>query len=219
MFLKMQAMQITDPEVLRGFMTSVQNYPAFSNGVTLGGHGVLPKEMALGGSANGRHGCLDCHGEGGVLESPVPVTRTREVTLQFPDPQNPGQTIPFPVELPIYQWRYYNLHALIDKGLTTQDEDVVNGTASVGIGNNNQYVRTSPYRMVLNWFSPQDSRYRRADTAAALGDTGLQASNLTWNGGEWMPVMEPLTKPVPNYSVLGYEKAEVIWDEFDQRLQ
>ena len=30
------------------------------------------------------------------------------------------------------------------------------------------------------------------------------------NGGSWMPVLEPLTDPVPNYRVLGYDSS-ILW--------
>jgi hypothetical protein len=33
-----------------------------------------------------------------------------------------------------------------------------------------------------------------------------------------MPVLEPVTSPAPNYSVLGYRKDEVIWDADDPRI-
>ena len=41
--------------------------------------------------------------------------------------------------------------------------------------------------------------------------TSLTADDLTWNGGNWMPVLEPVTDQVPNYAVLGYQEGEVIW--------
>ena len=36
--------------------------------------------------------------------------------------------------------------------------------------------------------------------------------DLTWNGGKWMPVLEPVTDLKPNYEVLGYDRSEILWD-------
>ena len=36
-----------------------------------------------------------------------------------------------------------------------------------------------------------------------LESTGLVPADLTWNGGAWMPVLEPVTDLVPNWKVLG----------------
>jgi hypothetical protein len=49
------------------------------------------------------------------------------------------------------------------------------------------------------------------DSKEALKGTGLKAKQLTWNGGEWMPVLEPVTQSAPNYAVLGYRRDEVIF--------
>ena len=51
MFLQMQAQQIADEEQRNAFLAAVENYPAFSNGITLGGHGVRPKSQALGSAS------------------------------------------------------------------------------------------------------------------------------------------------------------------------
>lgn len=41
---------------------------------------------------------------------------------------------------------------------------------------------------------------------------------MTWSGGKWMPVLEPVTNGVENWKVLGYAKEEVIWDPDDPRI-
>jgi len=196
MFLQMQAAGL--PEDQRpAFLAAVENYPAFSN-ITLGGHGVLPKEQALGAS-----GCMDCHGSGGVLAQKHPVTRKV--------PTDMGE-MGF-LDMPVYRWRYYNLHNLVDLGLTTRDEDVVAGTANVDIDGNETYVRQSDTTFVLNWFAPADpSGFRPADDSTALEGTGLSAADLTWKDGDWMPVLEPVTDPIPNYAILGYQAEEILWD-------
>ena len=195
----------------------IGNYPAFSNGVTLGGHGVLPDPAnnALGGQGF-RNGCQECHGEGGVLTYPVPVSEKVLVDLPFPPPMNQG-------EMPAFVWTYYNLHRLIDLGLRTENEDVVAGTADIDIAGDARYVRTSIRKMIVNWLAPASIptlnghpianyiRFQPADSAAARKGTGLAAEDLTWNGGEWAPVFEPVTYPVPNYAVLGYSRDEVIF--------
>ena len=75
LFLAMQLQaQGATPEEIQQL---VGNYPAFSNGITLGGHGVAPnpEENALGAEGSGQgKGCADCHSAGGLLDSPVPVT-------------------------------------------------------------------------------------------------------------------------------------------------
>jgi hypothetical protein len=45
-----------------------------------------------------------------------------------------------------------------------------------------------------------------------LKGTSLKKKDLTWNGGDWMPVLEPVTDAVPNYAVLGYMRDEVIFN-------
>jgi hypothetical protein len=112
------------------------------------------------------------------------------------------------MQLPMYQWKYYNVRALIDLGLATRDEDILAGRATPDIDGNTDYVRVSSAPMVLNWFAPEVS-YRSA--AESLAGTGLAAGQLTTQGGAWMPVLEPVTDFVPNYQVLGYRAEEVIW--------
>jgi len=142
--------------------------------------------------------------------------------------------------LPVYKWKYYNIHKLIHLGLTTDNEDIVAGTANTDIAGNEDYVRESAQEMVLNWFAPsmcandedadEDNPvvcFLRADSGAALSGTELDAEDLTWAAEacgdgdecpEWMPVLEPVTSPAPNYAVLGYQKDEVIWDADDPRI-
>ncbi|MEA3278723.1 MAG: hypothetical protein U9Q81_26170, partial [Pseudomonadota bacterium] len=213
MFLAMQLQsQGATPEQIQQLIGS---YPAFSNGITLGGHGVAPnpEENALGG--RGRAGCRECHGPGGVLETKVPVTEKQWVDLPYPPPMNMG-------EMPVYQWVYYNVHNIINLGLKTENEDVVNGSADIDIAGDRTYMRTSPNKMVLNWFAPRApltlggipladyTTAQRPDNRTSLSGTLLRPSDLTWNGGEWMPVLEPVTSYVPNYEVLGYLRDEVI---------
>jgi hypothetical protein len=195
----------------------IGSYPAFSNGVTLGGHGIVPDPAnnALGGQGF-RKGCQECHGEGGVLTQPVPVSEKVLVDLPFPEPMNMG-------EMPAYVWTYYNVHRLINLGLRTQNEDVVAGTANIDINGNLGYVRKSAVKMIVNWLAPASIPtfngvpvegyfpFRPADTKAARLGTRLEVEDLTWNGGEWMPVLEPVTTPAPNYAVLGYSRDEVIF--------
>jgi hypothetical protein len=167
-----------------------------------------------------------------VLDTQVPVTK--EQYLQTPMGM---------AALPVYKWKYYNIHKLIHLGLSTSNEDIVAGTANIDIAGNEDYVRESDQEMVLNWFEPsmcEDDEdvdednpvvcFLRADSEAALEGTGLDDDDLTWEAEEcedgeddcdvpeWMPVLEPVTSPAPNYSVLGYQKAEVIWDADDPRI-
>jgi hypothetical protein len=219
----------------------IGNYPAFSNGVTLGGHGIVPnpQQNALGsggrfGGAQGG-GCAQCHVEGGVLDTQVPVTKEQYVATPM------GMAA-----LPVYKWKYYNIHKLIHLGLSTDNEDIVAGTADIDIAGDEDYVRESDQEMVLNWFEPRMCEddgdadednpvvcFLPADSEAALEGTGLDDDDLTWEAEEcedeeegeeecevpeWMPVLEPVTSPAPNYAVLGYRKDEVIWDADDPRI-
>ena len=225
LFLSMQLMaQGYSPEEIQQL---VGNYPSFSNGVTLGGHGVAPnpEENALGATASGsvaRTGCLDCHGAGGVLDSPVPVTE--KVLI---DVQGLGQA-----EMPVWRWSYYRVPKIASLGVKTNNEAVVAGTADIDIDGDTAFVRQSANQMVFNWFAPSApltvtiddvtapvagySIFTRADAAASLAGTGLTKAMLTWNGGAWMPVLEPVTRSAPNYAVLGYTRDEVIVDDVTQ---
>jgi hypothetical protein len=214
------------PDIMQGLVGS---YPAFSNGVTLGGHGITPdpQQNALG--AGGREGgCQQCHVAGGVLESRVPVSKEQYVVV-------PGFGED-PLPLPVYKWKYYNVHALIDLGLTTSSEAVVDPEhpdypADIDIDGDTDFVRESGQQMVLNWFQPapcpddQESQadpvvcFLEADTALARVATGLATDELTWSGGEWMPVLEPVTEGVENWKVLGYAPGEVIWAPDDPRIK
>ncbi len=190
MFLGMQGMKITDEDERNAYMASIANYPAFSQ-VTLGGHGVLPKEQALGSS------CADCHGPSGVMAHKVPVAKKELVDM--------GPMGQF--EFPVYQWRYYKLHDLIDRGLAASSEDVADGSVDMDIHDDTTVLRVSTTEFTLNWFAAyagMPSEYRPADDATALAGTSLEASDLTWNGGEWMPVLEPVTILTTNLEVLGY---------------
>jgi hypothetical protein len=196
MFLQMQAAGL--PAEQQGpFLDAVSNYPSFSN-ITLGGHGVRPKEEALGAAS-----CLDCHGSNGALAHKIPVGR------KVPTDMGPMGTL----EMPVYQWKYYNLRKLVDLGLTTTAEEAVAGAKDLDIHGNDTYVRTSTTTFVLNWFAPNDpAGYRAADHATALEGTGLTADDLSLTGGAWMAVLEPVTDFKPNYEVLGYQAAEILWN-------
>ena len=196
MFLQMQAKKLA-PEEIPAYLAAVENYPAFSNGVTLGGHGVRPKEQAIG---YGENGCGSCHSEGGILSNPVPVTEKVAV-----DMEEMGT-----LEFPQYRWHFYHIHDLANLGLSVEDDDIVAGLASVDINNDDKYMRVSDTTMMLNWFAPQSpGGYQSAESV--LDAIELKEADLTKNGGSWMPVLEPVTRMVPNYMVLGYEKDEVIW--------
>jgi len=195
----------------------IGSYPAFSNGVTLGGHGVVPNpsENALGGKGFKR-GCQECHGAGGLLESPVPVTDKVLVDLPFPEPMNMA-------EMPVWVWNYYNVGRIINLGLRATNERVVSGKVDIDIADDRTYVRTSSQKMILNWLAPSASPtlngipiegytgMQPGDDPLVLKAAGLRSTQLTWNGGRWMPVLEPVTKPAPNYAVLGYKRDEVIF--------
>jgi len=196
MFLQMQASSLPAEQV-PAFLAAVENYPAFSNGVTLGGHGVRPKEQAIG---YGSEGCKSCHSADGMLTNPVPVTEKVAVDM------GPMGVLEFPK----YRWHFYNIHSLAKLGLTVEDDDIVAGLASVDIDSNINYMKVSDTSMTLNWFAPQfPGGYQAADTV--LEDLNMKPEDLTKNGGSWMPVLEPITKAVPNYQVLGYTKDEIIW--------
>ncbi|MEJ2310519.1 MAG: hypothetical protein P8Z78_14600 [Gammaproteobacteria bacterium] len=227
LFLGMQLQMAGVPMETIGQL--IGNYPAFSNGVTLGGHGIVPNPQQNALGSGGRFGgCQQCHVEGSsVLESQVPVTKEQYVETPM------GMAA-----LPVYRWKYYNIHRLIHLGLTTNNEDVVAGTADIDIAGDTTYVRESTREMVLNWFDPgacEDEGidanpvvcFLQANSDAALAGTGLDAGDLTWEADEcgvgdecpeWMPVLEPVTEPAPNYAVLGYAYDEVIWDADDPRI-
>jgi hypothetical protein len=189
----MQAAQV--PEEQRdAYLAAVANYPSFSN-VTLGGHGVKPKGQALGAS------CGDCHSAGGAFAAPMPVGRKTPIEL-------PGMGT---FEFPVYQWKYYQVQKLVDLGLSTTSEQVIAG-ADVDIDGDTTYVRVSDTEFTLNWFMPNmPDSYRRADDGTVLDGTGLTANDLTWNGGTWMPVLEPVVDYKPTYEILGYTAGEIIW--------
>ena len=136
------------------------------------------------------------------MDHPIPVTTTvlREVegfgTFEFP----------------IYRWRYYNMHELTDLGLLTSDEEVVAGTANVDIAGDATYVRESDNTIVVNYMNPAgEGSYRSAENAESLAGTDLTADDLSFNGGSWMPVLEPVVKTIPNYEVLGYTAEEMLF--------
>ena len=197
MFLSMQGMQLP-AEQQPAFFNAIANYPAFSNGITLGGHGVRPKEQALGANLT----CRTCHADGGAMSHPVPVTQTTPRDI-------PGLGT---FEFPVYRWHYYNMHRLADLGITTQDEAVAAGSANVDIAGNTDYTRASSATIAVNYINPAgEGSYRSAADAASLAGTELTADDLTWSGGEWMPVLEPDVRLVPNYEVLGYSRNEILF--------
>jgi hypothetical protein len=194
MFLQMQGNQLPEPQRTE-FLNAVAYYPSYSQ-ITLGGHGVVPKGQTLGAN-----GCRECHGPGGALSRPVPVGRKV--------PTNMGGM--GTLELPVYQWKYYNVHQLVDLGLTVTCEQIVAGTADVDIDGDLRYLRESGHPFTVNWFQPNaPGGYYRADDVTALDGTSLLPSDLTWSGGEWMPVLEPVTDMVPNWQVLGLAPT-VVW--------
>jgi hypothetical protein len=206
----------------------IGNYPAFSNGVTLGGHGVTPDPQQYALGAGGREGgCQQCHVAGGVLDSRVPVSKEQYVVVDGFGPD--------PMPLPVYRWKYYKVHALIDLGLTTSSEAVVDPDdpdypADIDIDGDPTFVKESGQKMVLNWFQPapcpEDQAtqtdpvvcFLKADSEAALAATDLTEAQLTWSGGQWMPVLEPVTEGVENWKVLGYAPGDVIWEPDDPRI-
>lgn len=178
------------------YYQALRHYPAFSNGVTLGGHGVRPQSEALGAGMS----CQTCHAPGGVMDHPVPVTKTVARDI-------PGFGT---FEFPVYRWRYYNIHTITDLGLTTQNETVASGAVNVDIAGNDLYKRESANTIVVNYMNPAgEGSYRPADHADALAGTGLSAEDLTSRGGEWMPALEPDVDYVPNYQILGYTAEEM----------
>ncbi len=196
-YLSIEGMKLPADEQ-PAYFQALQYYPAYSNGITLGGHGVRPKGEALGAGLN----CSVCHAPGGVMDHPVPVTRSvaRDVpgfgTFQFP----------------IYRWRYYQVRAITDLGLTTQDEDVASGAVNVDIAGNTNYRRESANTSVVNYMNPAgEGSYRPADHADSLAGTGLTAADLTIHGGPWMAALEPDVDYVPNYKILGYTADELLF--------
>ncbi|MEN8149434.1 MAG: hypothetical protein ABFS86_06400 [Planctomycetota bacterium] len=196
MFMQMKAQQLP-AEQQAPFLAAVANYPAYSN-VTLGGHGVRPKSEAIGAKS-----CLECHGNNGALATPTPVGRKQVVDM---GPMGK-------LEMPVYRWVYYNLHKLTDLGLASSSEGVVSSTDDVDIFGDTAYVRLSDTSFVINWFAPNaPGGFRPAHDESALEGTSLTADDLTTKGGEWMPVLEPVTDMKPNYEVLGYQAGELLWD-------
>lgn len=195
MFLAMQGMALP-PEEQPDFFAAIANYPAYSNGITLGGHGVRPKEQALGAA----YACDDCHSAGGVFDTPVPVTNTEQRDV-------PGMGT---FEFPLYHWKYYNFRKLTDLGLATEDNDVVAGTADVDVAGDTTYIRESSRTFVVNYLNPAgEGSYRAADDAESLDGTGLTADDVSFNGGEWLPVLEPDVRMVPTYEMLGFTTDEL----------
>jgi hypothetical protein len=195
MFLGMQGATLPT-EQQPAFFAAIANYPAYSNGITLGGHGVRPKEEALGAA----YSCQSCHASGGVMDTPVPVTNTEVRDI-------PGMG---PLEFPTYRWKYYNFRALTDLGLQTSDEDIAAGTADVDIAGDDAYLRQSSRAFVVNYMNPAgEGAYRAADDADSLAGTGLSTDDVSFNGGAWMPVLEPDVRFVPQYQVLGYTADEL----------
>jgi len=196
MFLGLPGMNLPDAEK-PAYYQAIANYPSYSNGITVGGHGVAPKEQALGYGDS----CRTCHAAGGVMTNPTPVTSTviRDV---------PGMG---PLEFPVYRWRYYNMHRLVDLGLTTTNEAINAGQANVDIRDNADYVRQSDTQIVVNYLNPAgENSYRAADSNEALMGANLTSSDLTWHGGEWMPVLEPEVEMKTAYESLGYTKDEIL---------
>jgi len=238
MFLGMQLMMGIlpfDPELTLDEATELLTgaYPAYSNGVTLGGHGIMPNPQRNALGSGGRFGgCQQCHVEGGVLDTKVPVSKEQLVPTLFGMLRG----------MPVYKWKYYNIRSIMQLGLTTSNEDVVAGTADIDIGGDPIYVRESAQEMVVNWFQPSTCEgvaeadastpvvcFLPADSQVALAGTGLTDTDLTWKAEacavgeacqvpEWMPVLEPVTAPEPNYKILGYLKDEVIWNADDPRI-
>ena len=197
MFLGMQGAALP-AEQQPAFFAAIADYPAYSNGITLGGHGVRPKTEALGAA----FACGDCHASGGAMSHLVPVTKTQTREM-------PGMG---PLEFPLYRWRYYNLHQLTDLGLDVDDEDIVAGTVDVDVNGNTTYVRVSSRAFVVNYMNPAgEGSYRAADHPDSLAGADLTANDLTWNGGSWMAVLEPDVDFVPNYQVLGYTADELFF--------
>ncbi|MBK8978436.1 MAG: hypothetical protein IPM29_21250 [Planctomycetes bacterium] len=195
MFLQMQFGQLPEPQ-RSALLAAIDKYPSYSQ-ITLGGHGVAPASQALGSTS-----CRDCHSASGALGRPIPVGR------KVPTNMGPMGTI----EFPLYAWRYYDVRGLVDLGLAVQCEDIVAGTADVDIDGDTRYLRTSAGEFVVNWLMPDaPGGFAPADAAASLDGTGLTAQDLTWNGGRWMPVLEPVVELVPNWQVLGLPSS-VIWN-------
>ncbi|MHC4909758.1 MAG: hypothetical protein ACYTF9_08585, partial [Planctomycetota bacterium] len=190
MFLQMQGAQIPDPDQRAAFMGAVDNYPSFSQ-VTLGGHGVRPADEAIGAGGD----CASCHSDSGYMSHKVPVG------IRVPVDMGPMGTL----EFPMYQWKYYNVKALVNLGLSTTCEEIVAGTADVDIDGDTTYVRDSDTQFLINWFAPSaPGGYRTATDSTALLGTTLTPEDLTWNGGDWMPVLEPVVEYMSNARVLGY---------------
>jgi hypothetical protein len=150
----------------------------------------------------------------------VPVTQKELVDVPFPPPMDKA-------EMPVWRWVYYNVKELLNLGLKTENADIVAGTADVDIADeptNSDLVRKSRREMILNWFDPSATPtlngetlvgyrpFTPADSGLSRFGTRLRTADLTWNGGDWMPVLEPVTSPAPNYAVLGYQKDEVIFE-------
>ncbi len=160
-------------------------------------HGVRPKEQAIG---YGSDGCSSCHAADGMLTNSVPVTEKVAVDME------PMSMLEFPK----YRWHFYNINGLAKLGLTVEDDDIVAGLASVDIDDNTNYMKVSDTSMTLNWFAPQSpGGFQVAETV--LDGLEMKPEDLTKNGGSCMPVLEPITKAVSNYQVLGYTKDEIIW--------
>lgn len=168
-----------------------KNYPAFSNGVTLG-HAVAGPNTIWKPLGYGKDGCADCHSAKGVMMQPVPVAKTVEIG-PFKDFGNMS------FRMPVYHWVYYNARKLVDLGLKTEDDDILAGKASVDIAGNPKYMRESKTGFTLNWLAPKG--YVKADAAKMLPD-GVK---LMRNGGDWVAVLEPVIEMHSNWEILGYK--------------
>jgi hypothetical protein len=168
-----------------------QNYPAFSNGITLG-HAVAGADTRWKPLGSGDNGCADCHSSKGVFMQPVPIAKTVKV-----GPFKKFGNMSF--QMPVYHWVYYNARKLVQLGLKTRDEDVVKGKASIDIAGKPEYMRVSNASFTLNWLDPKG--YVPADSTKMIP----KGVKLMRDGGEWVAVLEPVIETRTNWEVLGYK--------------
>ena len=168
-----------------------KNYPAFSNGVTLG-HAVAGAKTMWKPLGYGENGCKDCHSAKGVMMQPVPVAKTVEIG-PFKDFGNMS------FQMPVYRWVYYNARKLVALGVGTEDADVLTGKSDIDIAGRPEYMLEGKKSFMLNWLDPKG--YIKA-TAAEMMPAGVK---LMRDGGDWVAVLEPVIETHSNWEILGYK--------------
>jgi hypothetical protein len=204
--MQMMLQQMKDAGLTDISDTLIQNYPAWSNGVTLGGHGVRGDEALL---------CTDCHSEeegANVFDQKVEVPAYGDNGM------------------PLMQWAFYSAELLDEAEAGRIVEDVVqagyvlNGTPfemgisfrtagqdaadlgiTYGLGGDYLAVLTPVTRLVSNWkvLGYSDSRIAELTnrTPAGSGGDGNAGSNSSSSSTCFVQVLGGSTAGVAGWLV------------------